>query len=245
MTADGVGESLPPAEPHGAAGGHHGDQRQSILGNLEKLRELREACEEAEVPDSTLSPLAARLGQLEATLDIAGLAHTEVLPSALSRAPAAQVAQRARGRALVQEAKKKELLSEGELMTREEYERQRGLLETQEVGERRPEVSWEEMLAWHRKEQEEMASEMESNSMLMRQAAEQIGAVLQEDSAVLQEVQQKTNVNMDKMEHESRRIRQQTKSTCSFTWVSLFLCLLMVVMFMGTVMFMKVAGKGH
>lgn len=97
----------------------------------------------------------------------------------------------------------------------------------------------EALLAYHKEEQERIAEELLHGSTVMKHAAVAIEETLKADERRLKELHQVSESNNAALSIEKDRIRAQVGRTCSFTLVSILICVVITCVFIWTVIVLR------
>ncbi len=103
----------------------------------------------------------------------------------------------------------------------------------------------EELLAFHREEQERLAEDMLAGSVLMKSAASAIEATLRGDTERLKELNTVSGDNSVMLAKERDRIGKQVSRTCSFTLVTIAVCIGVLIVFVWMVFLIRLSGKSR
>jgi hypothetical protein len=103
----------------------------------------------------------------------------------------------------------------------------------------------EELIAYHREEQERLAEDMLAGSVLIKSAASAIEATLKSDTERLKELNTVSGDNSISLAKERDRIKQQVSRTCSFTLVTIAVCVVVLIVFVWMVFLIRLSGKSR
>lgn len=101
----------------------------------------------------------------------------------------------------------------------------------------------QQLLDYHRAEQEQMLSAMDLDSSIMRDAALAIGETITADQARFVKLATLNDENSTALARERNRIRSQIGRTCGVTWLAVVVLVVAVLVFVWTVMMMRVFRK--
>ena len=99
------------------------------------------------------------------------------------------------------------------------------------------------MLAYHKAEQERLTDEMVAGSQIMQHAARAISDTLEKDRRRLDELDQLSGANSASLMRERDRIQVQKSRTCGFTMVVLFICILVLIVFVWMILVIRFSRK--
>ena len=215
---------------------------QPALAAEPRLR-LRRAAERLEAVLRSAGHDVARGGQGSGTFSFSSSSSFSFSSSSSSLARLASgggsaahalVAAAARGQAARRERAGEELW--GEKIPWEQFKSSRDSATTQTT-------LTEDLLAFLAQEHERLSEDMLVGATLLNQASLAISETLAKDASRLKELDGLQNENSMTLKKEKDRITKQTSRTCSFTLITIGICVLVLIVFVWMVMLIRMTSK--
>lgn len=101
----------------------------------------------------------------------------------------------------------------------------------------------EDLLAYHKQEHERLSEDMLLGAAFLNNASQAISQTLAKDASQLKELDDLQSENRATLTKERERITKQTSRTCSFTLVTIGICVVVLIGFLWMVMIIRVTSK--